>query len=56
MRSLVFAASNSFTASTTRSMVSALWSVVKIDTGITLQSRLSRPLLVGTGETACTSM
>ena len=56
MRRLAFPALNAFTASTTRSMVPALWSAVKIDTGITLQSRLRRPLPVGTGETDCTSM
>ena len=39
-------ARNSFTAATTRSIVSALWSAVKIITGMTLQSPLSRPVEV----------
>ena len=44
--SKVFAVRQAFTASTTRSMVSALWSRRKIITGTTLQSALSSPVLV----------
>ncbi len=41
-----FSARHFFTSATTRSIVSARWSVVNISTGITLQSRLKSPVLV----------
>src|ERR1041385_4770573 len=47
------AAANSFTAFETASRVSALWSVRKIITGITLPSELSSPVAVSIGDRAC---